>query len=521
MTFPLPIADYGKDMIWYAAYGSNLSEDRFLCYIKGGKPEGASIEQRGMTDKSLPLINTHYTISHELYFADHSASWNGGVAFVSPEPSEKQSLCRIYLIKRQQFKELLSQENRILDRTVEVDFDQLDVKKRFTASADTWYGLVLKVGEFAGYPVYTFTREDDCRSKRTSPSEPYLNTIIRGFVECHAQLEDDELVSYLENATQKTHRKESIQASLEACRRAYIQENKIDDSLFLSVRPTDDRKDTAREFIVQLNDRNQQNLRAKVGDALIATSDHRGTKGDVRQFKAAARLNIVDTAPADHIVRMDQKIRVAIGVRKGNWVHLRKASSVGGLRLAMFWEKQIGTQPELMRVHRATFEDMEVPIARIPSSTFEVIGTDPGHFVSIQSTHKVARVRAIPLSIEAWNQRVKLIKGENKRYPNPSKVLGLDKLGGGTIGNDIPPIFMDNDLRNELEVNPCDSVRVVRDVKDSFFSKLHFAALPLNFTLIGFAISLDIDTIAKVGIISVGMLISLLALYIQVKTKVK
>ena len=126
MTFPLPKADCGKDMIWYAAYGSNLSEHRFLCYINGGKPEGASEEQLGMRDKSPPLINMHFSISHELYFADYAVRWDGGVAFISPEPSEKyETHCRIYLIKRQQFIELLSQENRILNSKVEVDFDQL------------------------------------------------------------------------------------------------------------------------------------------------------------------------------------------------------------------------------------------------------------------------------------------------------------------------------------------------------------------------------------------------------------
>jgi len=242
MTFPLPKADFGKDMIWYAAYGSNLSEHRFLCYINGGKPEGASEEQLGMTDRSLPLINMHFSISHELYFADFADRWNGGVAFISPEPSDKQALCRIYLIKRQQFIELLSQENRILNSKVEVDFDQLDERKRIKACSDSWYGLVLNVGKFAGYPVYTFTREDDNRLKRTSPSDAYLNTIIKGLVECYAHLEDNKLVSYLHNATQETHSKENIQTSLDDHRKAYIEANKTDDALFLSVQSTDDRK---------------------------------------------------------------------------------------------------------------------------------------------------------------------------------------------------------------------------------------------------------------------------------------
>jgi hypothetical protein len=474
-----------------------------------------------MTDRSLPLINTHFSISHELYFADFADRWNGGVAFISPETSDKKALCRIYLIKRQQFIELLSQENQILNSKVEVDFDQLNERKRFKARSDTWYGLVLNVGQFVGYPVYTFTREDDNRLKRTRPSDAYFNTIITGLVECYAHLEDSRLVSYLHNATQETHSKENIQTSLDDHRKVYIEANKTDDALFLSVQPTDDRKQNAREFIVQLSRRNQKRLKTMVGERLIVTSYHNEREDNVREFEAAARLNIVDKEPADHVVCMDQKLRVAIGVRIGDWISLRKASNVRGLELAKFWEKRIGTQPELMRVHRATFEDMEIPIVRIPSSTFEVIGTESGHFVSVQSTHKVARVRAVPLSKEAWNQRVELIKTERDIAPNPQEVLGLDRLKGGSIGNDIPPIFMDNDLRNELGVKLCDCVRVVRDVKDSFLSKLHLAALPITFTAIGFAVSLEIDTITKVGIITAGMFLSVFALYIQVKAKVK
>ncbi|MBL0236650.1 MAG: hypothetical protein IPQ02_08595 [Saprospiraceae bacterium] len=30
------------DYIWYASYGSNLLEERFQCYIKGGMPKGST-----------------------------------------------------------------------------------------------------------------------------------------------------------------------------------------------------------------------------------------------------------------------------------------------------------------------------------------------------------------------------------------------------------------------------------------------------------------------------------------------
>src|SRR6266851_737509 len=32
---------------WYAAYGSNLAEDRFLCYVRGGRPAGGKVNLLG------------------------------------------------------------------------------------------------------------------------------------------------------------------------------------------------------------------------------------------------------------------------------------------------------------------------------------------------------------------------------------------------------------------------------------------------------------------------------------------
>ena len=32
----------GPVQVWYASYGSNLARDRFLCYLEGGRPKGAT-----------------------------------------------------------------------------------------------------------------------------------------------------------------------------------------------------------------------------------------------------------------------------------------------------------------------------------------------------------------------------------------------------------------------------------------------------------------------------------------------
>jgi hypothetical protein len=510
----LPEVDYGPDMIWYAAYGSNLKKDRFLCYIRGGQPEGRSEPQIGMEDKSLPKKDVPFIIPHELYFAGASSRWHGGVAFISPKSSTKsETLCRIYLIKRQQFVELIAQENQVSNKEVKIDFERLNTQMRETACSG-WYGEVLKVGQRAGRPIYTFSSSDSKQQKHTRPSEAYLKTIIMGLVECWSQKKKVDLANYIHSATQGAYNREDIKRYLKDCEKEYVEKQRTSKDLF-RVEPTDCREGNAREFIAQLSRRSREILQVKPPETLVLSSVHNG-----REFKILARLNKADEEFENHVIHIDQKLRMAIGAAIGDWIRVRKVKKEEKSRFSTFWEKQIGTQPELMRVYRASFEDMEIPIARIPASIFEVIGTDPGRFILIQSTKKAVRVRAGVLSSEVWDKRMELITSEKANNPNPRKILSLDRLRDASTGNDLPPIFIDLEMRNKLGVDLNDCVRVVRDVRDSFLSKIHLAALPIMFAAIGFAMSLKIDNLTKILIIMIGMLLSMLALYEEVRSKI-
>ena len=41
--------------VWYVAYGSNLSRERFCRYIRGGRPEGSERDLPGCRDTSDPM----------------------------------------------------------------------------------------------------------------------------------------------------------------------------------------------------------------------------------------------------------------------------------------------------------------------------------------------------------------------------------------------------------------------------------------------------------------------------------
>ena len=101
------------NLVWYASYGSNLLYSRFMCYIKGGTPEGSTKLCPGCSDKTPPQDRRQKTIQHELYFAKNSPSWKGkGVAFIkSHKDDNTKTRGRMYLITKEQFTQVVRQEN--------------------------------------------------------------------------------------------------------------------------------------------------------------------------------------------------------------------------------------------------------------------------------------------------------------------------------------------------------------------------------------------------------------------------
>src|SRR5574341_764364 len=113
------------DHIWYASYGSNLSKDRFYCYIMGGRPQGAEKIYVGCRDKTPPVLEKPVILHHELYFAKSSRTWqNGGVGFVRTEPDTSvQTRGNMYLITKEQFCDVIKQEIDS-DETITIDFER-------------------------------------------------------------------------------------------------------------------------------------------------------------------------------------------------------------------------------------------------------------------------------------------------------------------------------------------------------------------------------------------------------------
>lgn len=208
--------------IWYASYGSNLLEERFLCYIRGGKPEGAAKSYPGCTDKTLPTDNEEIYICSELYFAKRSRNWeDGGVAFIKTNFDEQQeTLGRMYLITKEQFIDVVKQETDFNGELM-IDFDRALSEGSLVFREGSWYGNIIFLGYQQDKPIFTFTNQDNILPT-TKPSNKYLRTIVKGIHETYDYLNTLEIVDYLisKQGVFENYSREDLEALVESeCQR--------------------------------------------------------------------------------------------------------------------------------------------------------------------------------------------------------------------------------------------------------------------------------------------------------------
>lgn len=180
------------NLVWYAAYGSNLSEERFRFYIEGGRPEGAAVELRGCRDRRRPAETRPFLAPGRLVFGKHSTNWGGGVAFLDLEASG-QAYCRLYLITPEQFLDVAAQENRLEVGSLHLDLPAGGRERDIGAG---FYPLVVNLGELEGRPVLTIT---DRGVELRPPSKAYLRWVTEGLRTAH-DLDERTLNAYLEAA---------------------------------------------------------------------------------------------------------------------------------------------------------------------------------------------------------------------------------------------------------------------------------------------------------------------------------
>lgn len=167
--------------VWYVAYGSNLSRERFRCYLEGGRPIGSSRDHAPSRDPSPPADERPVVIPHRLYFAGRSTSWGGGgVAFVDPEPGDGETLARAYRLTREQLADVYAGENG-MEPGLEVP-DEAFVGPVHDLGRGP-YRLLVRTRDIHGSPAFTVT--GPARGDLAAPSLDYLRHIVDGLEECH------------------------------------------------------------------------------------------------------------------------------------------------------------------------------------------------------------------------------------------------------------------------------------------------------------------------------------------------
>jgi len=165
------------------SYGSNLSWERFSCYLKGGTPPGARRANPGARDPSNPRADTALVLPGQVYFARTSAMWGGGVAFYDLNVPAL-TLARGYLLTGGQFTDVVAQELGARPGTIS-ELPPVVAGERVAVTSGR-YGTLVACGERDGIPMATFTAPWAMADvDMNTPSLAYLATLANGLAESH------------------------------------------------------------------------------------------------------------------------------------------------------------------------------------------------------------------------------------------------------------------------------------------------------------------------------------------------
>jgi hypothetical protein len=186
--------------VFYAAYGSNLSAERFACYIGGGTAPGSSRAHPGARDRRQPETWRALRLPGRLSFRGQSLTWGGAVAIFEPSTPTSHAgtevFARAWRLGWDQLEDVMAQENgRPTCRLVVEPAALVDGSSLLVGPGR--YDRLVCVGTLEGLPVLTFTAPASLESIiPEAPSLAYLAHIITGLRETFG-LVDAEVVDYL------------------------------------------------------------------------------------------------------------------------------------------------------------------------------------------------------------------------------------------------------------------------------------------------------------------------------------
>lgn len=200
----------GPDLLWYVAYGSNLCEERFACYLAGGRPPGARRTYGGARDRSAPRGRRPVRLDQALWFGGESRVWGGGSALLGHRATprdEDRAYGRAYLITVDQFEDVVAQENggRAGQLELAMLLERADTGRPIRVPTAHRYDTLVALGTLEQRPLITVTTAlpDVSPDHANPPSTAYRGLVATGLRQSWS-LADAVIERYLDRAAARS-----------------------------------------------------------------------------------------------------------------------------------------------------------------------------------------------------------------------------------------------------------------------------------------------------------------------------
>lgn len=161
-------------LVWYVAYGSNMTWSRFRYYLEGGVlPETGRLHD-GARDPSPPAADMPIWLPGRAYFATETQFWGGGRILYDPD-APGVTAGRAWLITAQQFCDIMAQE---MKQAPDWDLDLPVGEGESLAVGPGHYETVTCTGTMGGHPVLTFRAPWSAGDAEPLPPSPAYRAMI-------------------------------------------------------------------------------------------------------------------------------------------------------------------------------------------------------------------------------------------------------------------------------------------------------------------------------------------------------
>ena len=189
------------------------------------------------------------------------------------------------------------------------------------------------------------------------------------------------------------------------------------------------------------------------------------------------RVSIDETLPDDKVL-MDHSLRFSIGVPffdyEGKSVSIHPLILTFPQRLRYTLSGLLGRRYIIFRVCKPLINDIESQLCRIPSGTFPLLGCDEGDNLVLESVvegaDKSFRLRSMKLQAFAVADEIIMKRKALEEPTMEARFRSAEGLLGVTP--DIERVFLDRLDRNDLGLEPIQTVRAGRALGNQFAKNL-------------------------------------------------